>query len=586
MFVNSFFLYIWCFMKINSLNSNNVSNKLQKDVSTKKDTNIVQSENAKVPYNVAFYGLFVKKPLDGSMLFESVQMRPNEEYQVNNDSTFFLNNKFVDLSDKEISESIENLQPNQRLFIDNKEMNPLSDDYLSIRKDAKGKLFASAFCKGGIAQILPNIFKLNTQQESLKLDPTKYYEIPMNSVLDLGGIKVDLTDYQDKLSALNNGEKLIIGRSEESDIIIEEDYVSRSHCSIEKRANKYLIKDLNSMNGTKFLEISNVNSSEGGDIYTLEKGVPTKVDRNSQLYLGYDFAIDLRNKNILDLLYKKGEITVGRSDDCDLVVPDFYDQVSRNHLSIAMKDNQIYVTDLNSTNSTQVIPKNKIKPFYQGVENLELSQGNIGDCYLLSSLYALSKNPQGQKLIEKMVKVDDEGNYIVTFYGKAPIKVPLEQLDGQKLDGKEKICVKGELGLRAIERAYGKMLNQFRDIDRTLFMDIDKGGKISETLFKLTGRSSKNYYIPHINVNQKFAELSQKPKDSFVMLCGSHQKGQYGGYVDPQKKFIERHAYTIKNFDVYNQMVEIVNPHNTTKSEFIHFNDFQQMFDFMYVLDI
>ena len=567
-------------MKINSFSNNKVYNVGKKEVSDKKDANVVKSQKSSGFSNVAFYGLYAKKALDATMLFEPIKMSPKEEYKVSAGSILLLGDKVVKLRDKEIAEHLENLQSNQRLYIDNKEMDPQSEDYLCIRKDAKGDLLASAFCKKSIPQILNNVFSLNTSVESDRLNSDCYFEIPLNSVLSLGGTRVDLTDYEDKLLALNNGEKLILGRSEEADIIIDEDIVSRKHCSIEKRADKYFIKDLDSMNGTKFLELSSSKDVEPEmDIYTLPKGVPTKVEKDSQIYLGNDFAIDLRNKNVLNLLQQKGSINVGRSDDCDLVVSDFYDMVSRHHLNISMnRDGEIYVTDLGSTNATQVIPKNKIQPFYQGVENIELRQGNIGDCYLLSNLYALSRNPKGQKLIEKMVRVDNDGNYVVSFYNKEPIIVSLEQLDGQKLEGKEKISVAGELGVRAIERAYGKMLRPIEHLDKTLFMNIDNGGKINETLFNLVGKYPQYFYIPKTNVYQKFAELAQKPMKNYVMLCSTHQKGRYGDYMDKDRKFISRHAYAIKNFDVDKKLVEIVNPHNTKHSEFVHFDDFQQMF--------
>ena len=577
-------------MKINSFSNNKIYNVGKKEVSDKKDANVVQSQKSSGLSNVSFQGLFIKKPFDATVLFNPIYMRQNEEYLVDRATTFQLGYKVFSLNDKDIADCIENLQPNQRLFITNgnSEHSQLPEDNLSIRKDAQGQLFASTSAYPKPVQILSNVVTLNTCESSSRLDSNKYYEIPLNSILKLNEVEVDLSDYKEQLLALENGEKLSIGRSDDADIMIDDEYISRLHCSIEKRADKYLLKDLNSTNGTRFLRLSIPEKiEEETDIYTLPKGVPTKVEKDSQIYLGNDFAIDLRNKKILNLLYIKGEITVGRSDDCDLVVSDFYDMVSRHHLNISMNgDGEIYVTDLGSTNATQVIPKNKIQPFYQGVENIELRQGNIGDCYLLSNLYALSRNPKGQKLIEKMVRVDNDGNYVVSFYNKESIIVPLEQLDGQKLEGKEKISVAGELGVRAIERAYGKMLRPIEHLDKTLFMNIDNGGKINETLFNLVGKYPQYFYIPKTNVHQKFAELAQKPMKNYVMLCSTHQKGRYGDYMDKDRKFISLHAYAIKNFDVDKKLVEIVNPHNTKHSEFVHFDDFQQMFDFMHVLEM
>ena len=45
-------------------------------------------------------------------------------------------------------------------------------------------------------------------------------------------------------------ETVYIGRAPENDIQIEDKYISRKHLRLQKRGNKYVIKDLNTKNGT------------------------------------------------------------------------------------------------------------------------------------------------------------------------------------------------------------------------------------------------------------------------------------------------------------------------------------------------
>jgi hypothetical protein len=71
--------------------------------------------------------------------------------------------------------------------------------------------------------------------------------------------------------------------------------------------------------------------------------------------------------------------------------------------------------------------------------------------------------------------------------------------------------------------------------------------------------------------------------ENFVLTCSTPKKGNFFGYMDYQRRFNENHAYGIKNIDSYKQTIEIVNPHNTMKSETISWNEFAQLFDYIYI---
>ena len=60
--------------------------------------------------------------------------------------------------------------------------------------------------------------------------------------------------------------------------------------------------------------------------------------------------------------------------------------------------------------------KNKLLfPF--GIDKLHFRQTNNADCYLLSSIFSLSRNKKGQEIIRDMVKMNDDCDFIVTFKG-------------------------------------------------------------------------------------------------------------------------------------------------------------------------
>ena len=572
-------------MKVNSFQHINFHNKQNNNVSKQKDTIVSDVEKNSETKKIAFYGLFNKKPVDAKFVTSPIFMAPGVEYAIQSDTVFRQGENIIALQDILLKNKINNFGPNQKMLLNNNffGVNNQKESFMRIRKDKNGQLLASAMNKNVTPLILPNVEKVQDLNNSFKLNPSIFYEMPIHSALKVGNVELDLANYKDMLSSMQNGQYLIIGRGDNANIKINNDTISRSHCLIQKMNNSYFVKDLNSLNGVVYEKSTDPALKE---IFTLNKGVPTKVDKDSQIYLGNAFAIDLRNKNILGLLYQKGNVTVGRSSNADVVVPEFYGKVSREHLNIALYNNEIYVTDMNSKNDTQVIPKNKIKPFYQGVENIQFGQGNIGDCFLLANLYALSRHPVGQVYLENMVKVDDQGNYVVTFYNKDPITVPLEQLNGQVLGDNKKVCVSGEMGIRAIERAYGKMLNNFQDYGKTLMMEIDRGGKIPEALRDLTGIRADSYRVDSIDIERKLEELSQKPMDDHILLCSSHTDAKYGQFVDPQCKFIRQHAYAIKNVDNSNKMVEIINPHNTKVSYFVPFCEFSEIFNWIHVVDM
>ncbi len=544
-------------------------------------------------YNIAFCGLFNKKaaPIDASTLLDSIKMAPENEYIVSNDTKFELSTYTLDLASKDVKPLIDALKPKQSLVFGRCDINPndempdsVSRQHLKITRNKKGQLIAQDLNSKHGTRIKSKF--LNPERNSF-LEPGKNYAIPSNGVIFLGKESI----YMGDLNSIDEGIPLILGRGKNSNIYINEAHVSNDHLKVTRLGSNYIVKDLNSTNGTQYLgEVHNF-AQDYSQINTpvfLQKNVPTRVPKDSQLYLGFDLTIDLRNKNILNELEDKKIITVGRSEKCDFVVPPFYNHVSREHLRIEKNGNDIVVSDLNSMNYTQVIPKNAIKPFYGDLNNLSLQQANIGDCYLLSTIYGLSKNSKGRELLQRMVQVDDDGNYNVTFYNKEPIKVTLEELDGQTdKKGHQKKSVSGDLGIKAIERAYGKMLKEesfislVNDDVKTMFFKIDNGGNPAKTLQKLVGVKAVSHPTWLGSVRGILYDVARNGIENHVLMCSTSPKEPYDGFKDPQHRFVGNHAYGIGSIDVLHQTVGIVNPHNTKRMEIISWQEFDKYFDYL-----
>lgn len=545
--------------------------------------------------NLSFRG---EKIYNATLRRTDIELVPFKEYYVDDTAVFESAGFKIDLASDELKRRVKNLKRNEKFIIGRDETqlknmpNTVSRRHLQIKRNPNGLLSACDLNSTNGTTLKSNYSELDTNIENQELKAGRYFLLPYNAVLNIGGANVHLLDYKEQISSLRNGTALIIGRNEDTDIKIPSIFVSGEHLSLQPYQDKVLVKDLHSTNGTTFEYCDETdkdfqainNFSTIKETKTLKKGVKTVIPNDCQIYLGKDFTIDMRNKNILEVLEQKGEITIGRDKDCDLVVDEFYSHVSRIHLQLEKKGNKLFATDLNSSNDTQIIPKNKIKAFNGGVQNIQLGQANIGDCYLLSVLYALSSSPKGQKYIEKMVKVDDNGNYAVKFYDCAkPINIAPEDLDGQSNAWSKKRSVSGDLGIRAIERAYGRLL--CGDIGRyeTLFSEIDDGGLPITALKKLTGIDSDFISIEERKIQEKLYDICKKGLNNYILTCATPAECKYNGYVDPQQRFNSNHAFGIKNINPYKKTIEIVNPHNTKKSHTIGWHEFGQMFDYLFI---
>ena len=546
-------------------------------------------------YNAAFTGLF-SSPENAQRLKQDLQMIPNKEYIVDEDTTFLLggDNYELKLGSPQIRNLINGLNPKNEIIFGRNSIctegmdNSVSREHLKISRNTKGQLIAKDVGSSFGTKIKANITVPDLTKGGFSLNPGERYLLPQNSIIYAYNTPVFLYDYKNLFDELKEGDSIIIGRQPDSDIQIQNSCVSSYHLKCEKDKDGIIVTDLYSKNGSSFKGLDSPNAcfqddfSAITDKAALRSGIATLLPNDSQLYLGKNFTIDLRNPNIIDILTKKGKVLIGRSREADICVPEFYKQVSRYHLSLQKSGNSIIATDLGSSNNTVVIPKNKIEAFNGGVENIKFAQSNIGDCYLLAAIYSLSQNTTGQNILKNMVKVDDDGNYVVQFYNHSPITVKLEELDGQKHLGSEKISVSGDLGIKAIERAYAKMIKNPLPYGHTLFLDIDEGGFMDKALKKMTGIKSSRYYTKNpADVNYILSQIAQDGMQNHIVTCATVNKGKYGKYADFQRRFITKHAYSVKYIDAFNQRIGIVNPHNTKNTYDISWNEFNDYFDML-----
>lgn len=172
------------------------------------------------------------------------------------------------------------------------------------------------------------------------------------------GMEIEKTLYIDRMLAgtyrfnIKNGSEITIGRAQRNDIVIQSSIVSSQHGKIIFENDHAVICDLNSTNGLW------VNDQRIDGNLLLENGNNIHFsDINDESYQGnyIEFkkvvAKEVGNWKKVPLK-RNSRIGIGRKSDNDIIVP--HNLVSRNHAIIESSNDEIYITDLNSTNGTFV----------------------------------------------------------------------------------------------------------------------------------------------------------------------------------------------------------------------------------------
>ncbi|MCD7878721.1 MAG: C2 family cysteine protease [Candidatus Gastranaerophilales bacterium] len=307
----------------------------------------------------------------------------------------------------------------------------------------------------------------------------------------------------------------------------------------------------------------------------LPKGTPSIIPLNGQLVVDGDYTFDFRNKNIQDVLDEYGCITIGTDKYADIPINKAKFKPDYTLFIQACQNNKVLAADIGYGYNTQYLPVNIQKPFYHGVSNIKFRQQNIGDCYVLAPLYALSTTPGGGKILEKMVKMNNDGSYTVKFKNKKPITIKPDELDGQKnFFDDMKNSVQGDPGIKAIERAYAKMVKSILP-GYTMYSEIDKGGLPNTALKKMTGLESSIYCTDEDNIPELFSQISRNGCKNYVMTCST----PYSLKHKYRNRYTPHHAYAIKNIDEKRQTVDVVNPHDTSYFQRIGWSEFQDVFE-------
>ena len=150
-----------------------------------------------------------------------------------------------------------------------------------------------------------------------------------------------------------------IGSANDNQLIIHNDkQVNGLHAKLFVEDNKFLLKDNNSSNGC-FINGQRITQKEiqPGDIIKLGNTELIVLDPRS--LLNSNGVDDAPWRLVSDCSWLPGKafivppgktISIGRGDNCDISIPGTH--LSRKHAELYIKDNQLFVKDLGSSNGT------------------------------------------------------------------------------------------------------------------------------------------------------------------------------------------------------------------------------------------
>lgn len=252
----------------------------------------------------------------------------------------------------------------------------------------------------------------------------------------------------------------------------------------------------------------------------------------------------------------------------------------------------------------------------------KLKQQNLGDCYTIAAIYALSRSPHFEMIIRSSLQRFSDGSWTVRLPlfdsdGKTMTLtqdeylpetnrqfLKLKRYEGKK-DGKIKgvdfrkqlKLVKGTEGFQVLEAAFIK--NEYGSVDR---LAASEGGFSSVVFNRLCGNNFIDYTLDGTTWNDKlkkwhYKNLSSIDSGDIAKLDDFLENYDPEVYIatasclydDPKNILGNRvkgglhyiysnHAYAISHVDSKKKQISIVNPWNTSKSIKLSFEQFKKIF--------
>lgn len=241
-----------------------------------------------------------------------------------------------------------------------------------------------------------------------------------------------------------------------------------------------------------------------------------------------------------------------------------------------------------STQQPDVPGEAKVIPFIKGrgdnsdIDPSDVSQGQIGDCYLIATLGALAQ--QNPEAIRRLIKANADGSFTVTLYRRklfggyeeVQIHVSPEDLESE-LDGMTRADYgdasgsQSEAWARILEAAYAEFKGGYENIDG--------GGIATDPLSCFTGQDST------FHLWEDFTDLQNHFEQGDAIVAGTANVPEIFQGIGGAREFMEEkgltfgHAYYVTGVDAETQTVRVRNPWGWNYDEIsLTFDEFKSAF--------
>ena len=149
---------------------------------------------------------------------------------------------------------------------------------------------------------------------------------------------------------------ITIGRDSFSDVLLENNEVSKLHAQIIIEKGKLKLVDLESTNGSflksnKLIPNTEINLKIGDKIFFSNSNTSyLEIEKHNKLNL--EPKRNIVQTDLLSLINKNNRVSIGRNEECDLVL--FHPQISRRHCEIIKDQNGVLILKDYSKNGTFV----------------------------------------------------------------------------------------------------------------------------------------------------------------------------------------------------------------------------------------
>jgi hypothetical protein len=216
-----------------------------------------------------------------------------------------------------------------------------------------------------------------------------------------------------------------------------------------------------------------------------------------------------------------------------------------------------------SGNNLVSIFESALTKYYDNVPNgavNDFRQGQIGDCYFVAALDAVSQDEDGKEIIKNSVNKKSDKTYEVTFAGDPNKRIPINetQIDQRK---DNKTLSSGDYDVQIFEHGADNLIEDFGD-----------GGQSQDSITLITGQECEVAY--EIKDIYNLLNKADADTDGITMTAGFKQDV-------PDLGLLAHHAYSV--IDVQKPSPEnkegkvvLHNPHDTSKELVLTYKEFCQ----------